>query len=308
MNKELNPSDNKCPLCDSGISKSYFYPPTTFNNKVFHYYECQNCGCSFVNPFPDKNDFDLIYGEDDHAYLKKLGEDEMHIYNFDIPPYNHQRFQIDFFSKYKYWEKAGSLLDIGCGSGFYMKSAMRSGIHATGIEYNENFTKLLRKKTGLSIFSFNEFEKNNDGKKFDLIHFGHILEHLIRPEDMLNWAKKYAHENTLIIVDGPLEKNKCLSQMVISTGSKIKKNKMNYYAPQHISFTDHRSQLRFFEKCGLEKVNYQITEQLFPLPSKPDYRSVKNLLLFLTARMSVTLSKLNSRWGNVFHYAGKFRT
>lgn len=301
-------AEPRCPLCFSQASEIFFYPPTTFNQKIFNYYECKQCNCAYIHPFPGKSDLDLIYGEEDHAYLKKTGENEMHIHNFEIPLYNHQRYQIDFFSKYNYSLTAKNLLDIGCGSGFYMSYARQSGLEVTGIEYNEEFTALLRKKTGLSVFSFDEFEKNNNGKKFDLIHFGHILEHLSAPHEMLEWVKKYTHENSIIIIDGPLEKNTCLSNFVISTGSKIRKNKMNFYAPQHISFTDYDSQLRFFEKCGLKKINYFVAEQMFPLPAKPDYRSARNFLLFLTGRFSVTISKFNSRWGNIFHYAGRFHT
>jgi len=298
----------QCPLCSSDVAGKYYYPPTTFNKKIFHYYECGKCHCAYVYPFPEKEDFDLIYGEEDHAYLKKLSENEMHIHRFDLPLYNHQRYQTEFFSKGEYWKNADSLLDVGCGSGFYMSYAKRSGLNVTGIEYNEEFTELLRKKTGLDIFSFNEFENRYGGIKFDLIHFGHILEHLIHPEEMLNWVKKYAHENTIIIVDGPLEKNHCLSRFVIAAGSRIRKNKMNYYAPQHITFTDYNSQLNFFERSGLQTVKYTIAEQMFPFPSAPDFRSVRKILLFLTGRFSITVSKLNSRWGNIFHYAGTFRT
>lgn len=296
-----------CPLCFSERSKNYFYPPNEFNGKLFSYYTCLDCQCSYVFPFPDKNDFDSIYGENDHFYLKMLKPDEKHIHKFNFPLYNHQRYQLDFFKKGEYWINTKTLLDIGCGSGFYMSYAKMFGMQVTGIEYNDEFTDLLRKKTDLDIFSFSEFEKKYEGKKFDLIHFGHILEHLLQPNEMLELAKKYAHKDSIIIIDGPLEKNKSLTLFIIALGSKIKKNKANHYAPQHITFTDSKSQQMFFEKNGLEKIRFKTAEQMWPLPSQPDFKSIRNFTLYLLGCFSVTFSKLNPSWGNVFHYAGKFK-
>lgn len=248
-----------------------------------------------------------MYGEDDHHYLKLLGENEMHIHRFDLPLYNHQKYQLEFFNRYDYPKNAHSLLDVGCGSGFYMSWAKRAGIEATGIEFNQNFAALLRKKTGLDIWSFEEFENRFNGKKFDLVHFGHILEHLENPGDFITTMRKWCHNETLIIVDGPLERNACFSRTIITLGSKIKKRKMNFYAPQHLSFTDATSQLRFFENNRLETVHFTVAEQMFPFPDRADYHSVRKLMLFLTGRMSVFFSRFNNNWGNIFHYAGKFR-
>lgn len=188
-----------------------------------------------------------------------------------------------------------------------MAYVKKFGINVTGVEYNEEFAKLLRAKTDLDIFSFQEFESKYNGLKFDLIHFGHILEHLNHPQEMLEMAKKYSHENTILIIDGPLEKNYSFTRFVISVGSRIKGNKLNHYAPQHITFTDAKSQLLFFEKNGLEKIGFKTVEQMWPMPPKPDFNSPRNLFLFLMGRISVVISKLNSSWGNVFHYAGKYR-
>ena len=87
----------------------------------------------------------------------------------------------------------------------------------------------------------------------------------------------------------------------------MKRNTSNQYAPQHITFTDAGSQLGFFERNGLEKIRFSSAEQMWPLPSEPDFRSPKKFFFFLVGRMSVVIAKLNPGWGNVFHYAGKFK-
>ncbi len=299
--------DSVCPICLSTKNIAFFYPPTNFNEKIFHYKECLACGSSFVDPLPDKSDFDSMYGENDHAYLKELGEDEMYSHKLGHSLYDHQGYQMDFFKKGEYWKKTRTLLDVGCGSGFYMQNAKKFGMEVTGIEYDDEFTKLLRKKTGLDIMTFDDFEKHCSEKKFDLIHFGHILEHLNQPYQMIEWAKAFAHEKTVLIIDGPIEKNLSFTRFVISIGSRIKRNKMNYYPPQHITFTDAESQLKFFERNNLITLRFRTAQQMWPFPAHPDFSSFRRTILFLLGRLSVIISKLNPGWGNVFHYAGKFK-
>jgi 2-polyprenyl-3-methyl-5-hydroxy-6-metoxy-1,4-benzoquinol methylase len=292
-----------CLICGNKNFKPYYYPPTRFNGKVFNYFECASCASAQIDPLPDENDMKLMYGTEDHAYLLK---EKTHTYPDTYPKYNHQKFQLDFFERFQYSTRGKTLLDIGCGSGFYMNRARKAGMECMGIEFDTSFAKLLREKTGQQIFSFEEFETSFPGKTFDMVHMGHVLEHSTDPLAFLNGIKKYCHASTIVIVDGPLEKNKCFSRWLIRCGSMLKRNKLNTYHPQHITFTNRKSQLAFFERCGLAQVNYSIAEQMFPFPSAFK-GSVKDKLLFLAGRISVNLSKLIPGAGNIFHYAGRFK-
>lgn len=298
----------KCLICGSEAFRPYYYPPNIFNNKTFTYHECENCHSAQISPLPDEEDMTLMYGSNDHAYLLALKEGELLKHTSNYPKYNHQGFQLQFFKDYNYKQYGNSLLDIGCGSGYYMNYAKTFGFTCFGIEFSTDFAKLLRAKTELDIYSFEEFSsKFPEGKKFDIIHLGHVLEHSTNPQHFIDSLKVFAHPETVFIVDGPLEKNKCLSRFVIMCGSLMRKNKSNTYHPQHITFTNFKSQLIFFERIGFTKINYTIAEQMFPFPSKARGETFKNRFLFYLGRISVNLSKLIPGAGNVFHYAGRFK-
>lgn len=298
----------ECLICGAKVFKPYYYPPNLFNNKTFTYHECTNCHSAQISPLPNDEDMALMYGSTDHAYLLSLKDGELLTHNFTYPKYNHQGFQLEFFSRYNYKQYGKTLLDIGCGSGYYMSYAKTFGFSCFGIEFSTDFAKLLRAKTTLDIYSFDEFsEKFPEGKTFDVIHLGHVLEHSTNPKEFMNSIKNFAHSETIFILDGPLEKNKCLSRFIIKCGSLLKRNKSNSYHPQHITFTNFKSQLEFFERIGLKKINYALTEQMFPFPSKMKGETLKNKLLFCIGRISVNLSKVIPGMGNVFHYAGQFK-
>lgn len=298
----------ECLICGEKDFYPYYYPPTIFNKKTFSYQECCHCHSAQINPLPDEEDMKLMYGSDDHSYLLALKENEKLSFSQPYIKYNHQAFQLHFFKKYNYKQYGNTLLDIGCGSGFYMNYAKSFGFSCYGIEFSSDFTELLRNKTSLDIYSFEEFEKIfPEGKQFDVIHLGHVLEHSVVPAHFLQSLKKYAHAKTIFIVDGPLEKNICLSRFFIKWGSKLQGKKSNSYPPQHITFTNRHSQLMFFGRLGLTRINYEITEQMFPFPPKFRGESLKGKLMFILGRISVNLSKIVPGSGNIFHYAGRFK-
>jgi SAM-dependent methyltransferase len=302
--EEISP---KCIICGGTDLKNHFYPPNHFNNKVFRYFNCSACGSASIHPIPTGDDFDKIYGVEDHRYLKDMKDGEKLVYDFRWGKYNHRTYQLKFFEQSCRLAKGKKLLDFATGSGFYLAYAKKLGFEGVGIEYSSEFAALLKSRSDLNIISNKEFEQKYAGEKFDIIHFGHILEHVEKPSELIQQIIPYAHKETIFIVDGPLENNFCLSGFYIKMGSLLKKKKFNTYPPQHLSFTNHKSQLLVFEKANLETLRYKVVEQDFPLPDKPNWTSPANLISFIISRISINLSKLHPKAGNVFHYVGKLK-
>lgn len=294
----------KCLICGSNHLKTAWLPATCFNNKTFGYFKCEKCSSLSIHPVPNDKDLRLIYGEDDHTYLKSMLPAEKIVHDFSWGAYNHRNIQIRFLKQILNSNKPQTMLDYATGSGFYMAYAAQHGIHATGIEFSQEFASLMANKTGLNIVSQKDFEVSSKNKKFDIIHFGHILEHLEKPQELLTWAKQYSHKNTLIVVDGPLEENFCFSHWLVKNISLLKGKRTVNYAPQHFTFTTNKSQLNFFESCGLKTMKFRVMEQDHPFPEK--LKNIRQVPGYLISRFSILTSKLNPRWGNVFHYVGRF--
>jgi ubiquinone/menaquinone biosynthesis C-methylase UbiE len=293
-----------CLVCGNNKLRKYYYPEVRFNNKTFNYYECTSCRSAQIDPMPNADDYAKMYGVNDHTYLTKLKASESVNFERIFPKYNHQKYQVDFFSKYNYHLSGKTLLDYGCGSGFYMYHAKKQGLECTGVEFNSEFASLLKEKTGLTILTVTEIS----GKTFDIVHLGHVLEHMENPFITMEELKKYGHKDTLFIIDGPLEKNRCLTRWMIKLISLIKNKKFNTYSPQHLTFTNYSSQLLLLEKAGFKKINYEVQEQMFPLPEVLNLMDPFKSLLFIVSRISINISKLHPKWGNVFHYAGKINS
>ena len=70
-----------------------------------------------------------------------------------------------------------TLLDIGCGTGDFLKIAQKNSWHITGIEPNKNARKIANSKTKHRIFN-TEYIKKIEKNSFDIITLWHVLEHL----------------------------------------------------------------------------------------------------------------------------------
>ena len=295
---------NKCRICGSVNQKSGSYPDIHFNNKVFSYYACNYCYSYNVFPSPTSSDLELIYGETDHKYFKNISDKISYPEEYHFA--NHQGYQIKFLNEIKNQLQNKTLLDFACGSGFYLNHAQKLGAKVVGIEFNKEFVELLIQKTNFEIYTLDEALLKYKDSPFDFIHLGHILEHLTEPQELLNSLKNLAHKTTVFLIDGPLEKNFCLSRWYVDIGSRLKNKKFNTFAPQHLSLTTNKSQQLFFKKAGLEKINYQVVEQFFPLPSGFSKSATKNFN-FIIAYISILVSLMIPFSGNIFHYRGKLK-
>ena len=70
-----------------------------------------------------------------------------------------------------------SLLDIGCGTGDFLETALKDNWSITGIEPNESARQIANSKTNNSVFETEELSKLKP-RSFDVITLWHVLEHL----------------------------------------------------------------------------------------------------------------------------------
>lgn len=93
----------------------------------------------------------------------------------------------------------GSLLDIGAGTGDFLKIAKQKGWKIQGVEPNENATKLASKK-GIELKpSLNDF----DGKQFDVVTLWHVLEHIPNLEETIIKLSHLVKPNGTLIIAVP---------------------------------------------------------------------------------------------------------
>ena len=152
-----------CRLC-AGTELHLYH--TMGNDHRFRYYKCSRC--RLVN-------YDLAtgLGQEQFTVLDKNPTD-------DADRWNQQKDQSFQFVR-RYLPVAGSMLDIGCGSGRLMYVARRAGWEVKGLELSEKMAQYVRNQLDEDVvvadFLDVEASKISD-VPFDLICLRHVLEHL----------------------------------------------------------------------------------------------------------------------------------
>lgn len=95
-----------------------------------------------------------------------------------------------------------NLLDVGCGTGDFLKTAQENNWHVLGIEPNPDARKIANSKTNNSVYDsakLNQFESNS----FDVITLWHVLEHLPNLEEHLQIFNRLLKPNGHLVIAVP---------------------------------------------------------------------------------------------------------
>ncbi|UAB76443.1 bifunctional 2-polyprenyl-6-hydroxyphenol methylase/3-demethylubiquinol 3-O-methyltransferase UbiG [Mesoflavibacter sp. SCSIO 43206] len=136
-----------------------------------------------------------------------------------------------------------TLLDVGCGTGDFLKTAKENNWIVSGIEPNADARIIANHKTDNSVFDIhqlNNFETNS----FDVITLWHVLEHLPDLEHQISILKKLLKPNGRLVVAVPNYKS--------FDASYYNQFWAAYDVPRHLWHFDQNSISKLFASIDME--------------------------------------------------------
>jgi 2-polyprenyl-3-methyl-5-hydroxy-6-metoxy-1,4-benzoquinol methylase len=182
----------RCPNCLKNRYKTLYHEPPYFVIK------CRNCSLVFLGNLPDEKtlyesyyettelDFDEYSPNSNHAHIRKL---------FAI---NQQR--IHWLATLK---KSGSLLDFGCGRGYFLKSAADAGFAVSGIDISEIAAEFVRNRFKLNATNETLDELIHKNRQFNIVTMWHVLEHFIEPYEALQKVRALLKTGGICVIEVP---------------------------------------------------------------------------------------------------------
>lgn len=171
-----------CHVCDSTNDVTYI------EARGFRIAQCSNCGLWFVNPQPTVEELRQYYATYDSGDLWRDMEEG---FNRDVR-------KIIMDSK-----PSGTLLDVGCGSGNFLRCMKEKGFSAFGIEPSVSGSDYARESQQVEIYHgmIEDYMRDNSGRRFDAITLLNVLEHLTGPGDTLvQLSRLLANDGLMVIV------------------------------------------------------------------------------------------------------------
>jgi len=142
---------------------------------------CRECGLVFIHPQPVREELRRAYGRSYYSVSQTNPEKEARILAGLRP-----RLALARRNR-----RSGRLLDIGCGSGLFLKLARESGFQVTGLDRSEDLAAYARRRFDLDLRVAEEVRGSGlPEESFEMVTLWHTLEHLRDPRGSLDEIRR----------------------------------------------------------------------------------------------------------------------
>lgn len=215
--------------------------------------DCTSCGFRHLSPIPSAETLDVFYKKEYYEtrkvdYIEKdLAEEAYWEIAF--------RERLDFVERRVVGRR---ILDVGCGSGRFLRYAASRGWDGVGIEPSETAAQVGRAE-GLTVLGgrLDDFEQEfSEG--FDLVHLKNVLEHVVDPKQVVNHCVAMLRPGGMLYVEVPNDYN-----LIQRIGVRIVGEGKSWICiPDHINYFDFSTLGRLVRSSGLRVVKRDTT---FPM-------------------------------------------
>jgi len=171
------------------------------------FYECNLCGhiCA-LHKFKTNNIYTKEYLDLTYENTEGISRRFKQIINLPIKKSDNKNRAIRVQNFLK--NKKANLLDVGSGTGVFLHEMKKKGHKVYGLDLDQRYSNFLAEKK-IKVF-VKELKKIKIKKKFDIITFNKVLEHVKNPVEQLKSSKKFLKKNGLIYIEVPdvMAKNK----------------------------------------------------------------------------------------------------
>ena len=244
--------------------------------------KCKKCGLVYSNPI-------LEYGKIEKLYKKSFTSYDTHLENLKET----YGFYLRELNKYVGTIHELSLLEIGCGNGFFLEEALKQGYIVYGIEPGKKSAQKakpnIKKNIVVDIFRPGLFRKNF----FDVVCCFQTFDHIPNPNEFLNECYKVLKKGGFILF---------FNHDASSFSAKILGEKSPIIDIEHTYLYDKKTMPRIFTKhkfkileiksaINIHSLSYWI--HLFPLPNSIKLPLIKFLIFTKLGNIKIKLNPGN---------------
>lgn len=182
MNKEIDKSvvssleHVSCDLCGNAKTAFFMRLADRHTGEIFTLVKCEMCGLIFLDPRPNQDEISKYYPENYECFFSDENQ------NSKLETWHLSRsnaWKLNYLRKNTI--KSGKLLDIGSGTGDFLKVCQDQKWEVTGIELVAKAAEIARKKHNLHIITGHFENVELPLGYYDVITLWDVLEHLPSP-------------------------------------------------------------------------------------------------------------------------------
>lgn len=144
------------------------------------------------------------------------------------------------------------MLDIGAGSGIFIKQAIKRGYSCIGLEPS-SYLADCAVRDGLPVIN-GTFPDDCPNEKFDAVFLTDVIEHIADPLSMLSKISNVLKENGIVVVTTP---------DVSSMAAKILGSQWWHYRIAHIGYYNKKTLAEIMKRAGMTAVKWKYAKWYF---------------------------------------------
>lgn len=187
-----------CPICASNqFTPKIICTDYTVSKEKFNIVSCNNCELWQTFPFPEEENIEKYYQSIEyisHSDKKDTFFDKLYhlVRNYTL---------IQKVNLVKKYVPHGTILDIGCGTGYFLEECQKNKFNVYGIEPSSEARDLAISKNHKVYENIDSVMQSN--LNFDVITMWHVLEHLYNPGAFVNTLYNMLNNNSYAIIAVP---------------------------------------------------------------------------------------------------------
>ena len=213
---------------------------------VFDVLECVDCGLVFVNPCLSKEGLDIVYAGHHEGRLADKDEWKNRNLMYEI--------DRDFLCG---TVDRGSILDVGCGGGFFLSYFDSKKWSRTGLEIDPDTAPFAEENFGLNVYIGTSEDMPFDDMQFDVVSFRGSFEHLVNPQVTIQEVDRVLKPGGYLYL--------CATPNVDSYCARLYRSKWNQFdAKEHIFMFSEKTLRKMLAPMGYRKVSSALFYQETP--------------------------------------------
>jgi SAM-dependent methyltransferase len=168
-----------CVVCDSLQVEQLFQTHDRHYGITgeFNVVRCARCGLVRMDPIPSLKELGSFYSQDYYAYRPLVS-------NSFVRAVARKLLKVQINTHNPVFERPGTFLDIGCGSGEYLHLMKAKGWQVKGVEPSQ-FGASQGQREGLEVVHGTLLDAHFPDNSFDYIRSNHSFEHVPNPDEVL---------------------------------------------------------------------------------------------------------------------------
>lgn len=235
---------HRCPACASTESIRSFWGDMQYRGWRYAWRECSHCQTGYVWPRPSAEIIAQMYAPSylqEHCGAELSGHDR-------IPALANE-------AKTVLPEMKGTVLDIGCGGGQFIRDVLAHGAAAVGVELSAETAAIVSKAVGVPVFT-----SISSAPNCDVVHLADVVEHHPDPAVLLKEAMEKVKPGGRLVLRHPLEGQAHFFLAVMRIWKVLRPSPGREVAPFHLQHFSWKGWAILRDRAGLIPVREQVSE------------------------------------------------